>query len=595
MKEGLNSYFEYRNLDKEIEINSGTLIKDDKDKNIGKFININLKEEDITNDIGTKIKEENKENHIDNIEIISNKAKINFENKEKQTIFDNEKYYSIFQNIELEINNNKIIDNTKKDKDNVFNIIEDYKKIDEAYELKLNNISYYLQIYIDDTYIYFKLFQKNIQTFYFMKKYDLKSILELLNLSPDIFNDLSKIKILFNEAYNNNKLTLASKENNIKLIIKIIINENYSRIKEIDCPIELNKENIGIVEKIKFILEDLEKFKNNKNILLLNENLLEIEKYLKYLQNSIKKMLFFGINMNEEKIDNNLILDNKKDKMIMKELQELKASKIIEDEAKDEFNQNNYIEKNKINDKQQLKENDNDKFNNINDIKKYENNNDILGKDLFNEKNMDKAKNDLSKKEVFNSDINSRNILNQNKDEINILKDLKAIENQVNKNYELLKFKNDGDMNEYFYEECYLINKEWLKHEINKYNNKEGIIQSKSIDIKMSPKVKEIERDLFKYPIDFGFVEKSKYESIIKDLISKDKDIKIEDFCSAEIFFVNYQNNIPKEYRLLYMGTKIENNIFFYKASKFNFIYEFLISYENMGIINREIQKYIIK
>jgi hypothetical protein len=75
------------------------------------------------------------------------------------------------------------------------------------------------------------------------------------------------------------------------------------------------------------MLEDLEKFKNNKKILLLNENLLEIEKNLNYLQNSIKKILNIETNMNEEKKNNNLILDNKKDKMKMKKLQQLISPK----------------------------------------------------------------------------------------------------------------------------------------------------------------------------------------------------------------------------------------------------------------------------
>ena len=187
----------------------------------------------------------------------------------------------IIENKEMEKKNNKIINEdkiSKKDDYNIFNFTEKYKKKDKVYDLKLNNASYYLQIYIDNTYIYFKLFEKKeIQVFYFAKKYDLPSILELLKLSPYIFSDLNKIKILFNEAYNNNKLTLAWKDNNIKLMIKILYN-----YKEIDCIIELNKENIGFVEKIKFMIEDLEKLKNNKNILLINENLFEIEKNLKY-------------------------------------------------------------------------------------------------------------------------------------------------------------------------------------------------------------------------------------------------------------------------------------------------------------------------
>ena len=88
MKEGLNSYFEYRKLDKDIEINNGIIIKDDKNKYIGRFINIDLNKEYIKNNIEIKINEQNKENHIDSIEINNNKMKINLENKETQAIIN---------------------------------------------------------------------------------------------------------------------------------------------------------------------------------------------------------------------------------------------------------------------------------------------------------------------------------------------------------------------------------------------------------------------------------------------------------------------------------------------------------------------------
>jgi len=172
-----------------------------------------------------------------------------------------------------------------------------------------------------------------------------------------------------------------------------------------------------------------------------------------------------------------------------------------------------------------------------------------------------------------------------------ILKDLKAIKDQIDKNNELLKLNSDKNITEYYFKECYLINNTWLNSEISKYNNK-PIPENNNL----SPKIKEEEKELFKYPVDFGFVEKENYESIIKDLVSKDKNINIKDFCSAQIFFVNYQNNIPKEYEnQKFMGVKIDNKIFFYIQSRYIFIFEFLIDYENEGIINDHIKKYLIK
>ena len=120
---------------------------------------------------------------------------------------------------------------------------------------------------------------------FYSNKYDLKSIIQLLKLSPDIYDDLNKIKILFNEAYNDNKLNLTA-NNNINIIIKMLYN-----FDEINCKIELNKENIGINEKIEFIFKNLEKLTKNKNITLTKENLLKIENNLKHLQISIKKLL----------------------------------------------------------------------------------------------------------------------------------------------------------------------------------------------------------------------------------------------------------------------------------------------------------------
>ena len=90
----------------------------------------------------------------------------------------NEIYISL-----LSISNNYIINiNIEKDKEKIFtnnndnNYILNKIKSDEGYDLKLNNISYNLQIYNNDNYIYFNLFEKS-EMLYYSKKYDLKSII----------------------------------------------------------------------------------------------------------------------------------------------------------------------------------------------------------------------------------------------------------------------------------------------------------------------------------------------------------------------------------------------------------------------------------
>ena len=180
------------------------------------------------------------------------------------------------EKIRINKNDDYILNKIKNDKEynlklnNIFDNLQIYNY--EGYDLKLNNISYNLQIYNDDNFIYFNLIEKNEIVFY-SNKYDLKSIIKLLNLSPNIYNDLNKIKILFNEAYKNNKLTLTLNNNNsINIIIRIIFN-----FVEINCKIELYKENLEINEKINFILYNLEKLIKNKNVLLMKKNLLDIK------------------------------------------------------------------------------------------------------------------------------------------------------------------------------------------------------------------------------------------------------------------------------------------------------------------------------
>ena len=83
--------------------------------------------------------------------------------------------------------------------------------IDEKiYQLKLNNISYILQIQFDLNKIYFKLYEnKENNPSYYSNIYDLNNITKLLKLFPDIYNNLNKIIDLLNTSYKNNKLQLS--------------------------------------------------------------------------------------------------------------------------------------------------------------------------------------------------------------------------------------------------------------------------------------------------------------------------------------------------------------------------------------------------
>ena len=166
----------------------------------------------------------------------------------------------------------------------------------KEYELNFNNIKYNLQIQSDLKYIYFRLIElkeNKIPLSYYKNKFDLKEIIYLLKVYPELYNDLNKIMELLNLSYINNKLQLSIKNNNINIIVKII-----SGYTEIECPIKLNEEKININDKIELILNDIIYLRHNKNKLLTNAKLLEIENILKDIQFSTKRKL----QENEDKI-----------------------------------------------------------------------------------------------------------------------------------------------------------------------------------------------------------------------------------------------------------------------------------------------------
>ena len=121
---------------------------------------------------------------------------------------------------------------------------------------------------------------------------------------------------LLNLSYINNKLQLSIKNNNINIIVKII-----SGYTEIECPIKLNEEKININDKIELILNDIIYLKHNKNKLLTNAKLLEIENILKDIQFSTKRKLQENENkikiLNQKNYENLLKLKNNEETIIM--------------------------------------------------------------------------------------------------------------------------------------------------------------------------------------------------------------------------------------------------------------------------------------
>ena len=99
---------------------------------------------------------------------------------------------------------------------------------------------------------------------YFIEnKFNLETIRNLLLLSPTVYDDLTKIMELINQAYNKNKIQISIEDkNNINIIIKITNGNN-----EIDHSIQLNKVKVDNKGKIDYILNDIKYFKQNKNLL----------------------------------------------------------------------------------------------------------------------------------------------------------------------------------------------------------------------------------------------------------------------------------------------------------------------------------------
>jgi len=357
----------------------------------------------------------------------------------------------------------------KKDK-NIINNRDNYIlnkiKNDEGYDLKLNNTSYNLLIYNDDNYIYFNLFEKNEILFY-SNKYDLKSITQLLKLSPNNYNDLNKIKILFNEAYNNDKISLTINNNNINAIIKILY-KNNNDYEEIICKIELNKDNLGINEKTEFLLKNLEKLNKNKNISFIKENLLIIENNLKHLQNSIKNILNENKVLKEEK-------EKEKNELKSKENKEYKSLNYVKHIDNIEINTN----KTKISFENKETQTIINQYNEI--IENKENNKTY-------EKIMEKEKNEYKNIISNNDNKNQINELNRDNDNINE----KVHEIKEKENYEG-KDKIDNNI---------------MKEDNNKDDNKN---RNEEIGIKNHKNYKE-------YNIDELKKRKKNLEILFKDL-----------------------------------------------------------------------------
>jgi len=559
MKEGLNSYFNYRKLDKDIKINHGILIKDDKDKYIGKFINIDLNEEDIKNDFGIKINEQNKENHIDSIEINSNKIKTIFENKEAQPIFnENIEDNHIIENNDIKCKNNNEIKENKVNK----NI---YEKMIAKYNKERN--------------------EKNKE--------------ENQNKGKTIYNNDNKINEHNEKNDNineiNNELN-RNKSNEDKDNVINAINEDNK-----------NENNIDKEEKIEYI-------KNQKCIDEIKQRKIIIEKSFKDLCKNIIK--------NEELNDLNINVIMSKDFPKNENHPDLKQIILIDEESSKQFQTFiNYPKLNEIinivgeSKKDALIENFHEEFNNIDKIlsgmielpieiklidgfQKCKNNMDNKKKFQLFEKNKFieifkkgenifiyyftyknnsfiffpkdkkilklKFDNDFIADDLFYLEEYIDNLENKKDIEESFLKKI-ILENQnkLKFNEKILK----KEIKDY-----YLINRKWLNNRIkaSNENNYE----------KIEPQLENKEFATFDYPKDFYFIEKEENNLILDILeLGITKENKI---------FFTYDNVFKEEEnRNIYIGLinnkDIEDSkilaIYFYSIKDKEFEIEYIVNY----------------
>ena len=342
--------------------------------------------------------------------------------------------------------------------------------------IKCESEQYHLKIEINQKYIFFNISptDKIIDSSY-QNKYDLNSIVRLLNLIPNKYNDLSSVLKFIEKAYSVNKIGIVHDDFNLILTIQMpmgfeeeiykltlykVILSNNDIINQIVT--ELN--NIKKIIKTKGYENDDINNTKNKNIQLNNDSL------YKKLEDLTSKMNYKDSLINE--LNQKMIIKDK-------EIRDIYSKLIDKDTAIKEMNKTIKKNKNKIYEKEsinQLKIKDEEIDKKLNE-KAYELNNKLIDKD--------NALNDINKKliekDYLINEINKK--LNAQENQINKIDDqIKELKKSMNKllkeNYSLSEIKIPYDSNglKYNYSSYNLNSKnEDLVNNITKYKSKEYI------------------------------------------------------------------------------------------------------------------------
>ena len=187
-----------------------------------------------------------------------------------------------------------------------------------------------------------------------------------------------------------------------------------------------------------------------------------------------------------------------------------------------------------------------------------------------------------------------------NEYEINRLELLQSIKTEMDKNTNLNNLEKYLKQN---IKEYYLINKNWIKEEIDyeeriNIQKKENLFSEEKLKESIIPNLCLINEDYLKYPDEFNFIEKEKFEFIIKYLQNNNQNI-IENIYFSKLFFVNWDNNIPKTHKKdypqkIYIGIMDRNNndiIYFYFCNDGEYIFQFIIQFLEEKTTYKEIEK----
>ena len=149
----------------------------------------------------------------------------------------------------------------------------------------------------------------------------------------------------------------------------------------------------------------------------------------------------------------------------------------------------------------------------------------------------------------------------------------KYIQTEVKKNKNIKDYENK-------IKEFYLINPGWIENKSNEF--KPQIIYSPN--------------KIFKFINDFSFIEKESNEIYFNYLISNNIFNQNKDILISKLFFVNFQNNIPENKKLLLIAI-LDNDknpiIYFYSIKNYYYNFIFFIQFNDENLLNEEIEKNI--